>query len=84
MLNKSVTSKNYCIEIENDRFDEIITSEKMENLDPQVLTVGEQLDKVEGITKIEYHGMFGAFIFLTIDEEDDTDDIWKLIEEIIA
>lgn len=47
-------------------------------------TLYDQLYNLRTIIAIEYNGMFGPYIFLDIDKEDDTNKNWKEILEIIT
>lgn len=74
MIKKDVISKNYCIEISIERMKEILKDD----------SIFDELDKINGITKIEYDGHFGPYIFLTLDVNLDTAKTWALLEELIA
>ena len=83
MLVKDATSTNYSIDVSMERFEEICEAESFKNIGTCGLTIAEQLEKIDGVWKVEYDGHFGAAIYLTLDVEHDTDEIWAQIEAII-
>lgn len=83
MLIKEVTRRSYAITISLERFKEITEAESFKNIGSNGPTIGEQLEKLDGVWDVEYNGHFGVFIYLTLDDEDDTDATWEQIEAII-
>ena len=83
MFIKEVTQRNYAISISMERFVEIAEAESFKNIGTCGPTIGEQLDEVDGVWNVEYDGHFGVAIYLTLDVEHDTDEIWAQIEAII-
>ena len=87
MFIKEVTQRNYSISISEERFTEISEAESYKNPDyfeSDYTTIGEQLDKLDGVWNVEYNGHFGSAIYLTLDVEHDNDETWAEIEKIIA
>ncbi len=83
MFIKEVTQRNYSISISEERFTEIADEESYKNTNPLSNTIGEQLDRLDGVWNVEYNGHFGSAIYLTLDVEHDNNETWTEIEAII-
>jgi len=80
MLSKTVTSTNYCIDVDPDW---LVKQWRRDSRVAVEDSVHGKLDAIEGITKIKYEPQFGAYVFLTLDVENDTSETWAKIEKII-
>ena len=79
MFKKEVTQRVYAIEVGVKGLLDIIERDK----DYSTPCVAEELEKLDGVWKVQYDGHFGPFVYLTVDVEDDTDKTWYLIKSII-
>lgn len=87
MLNFEVTRRSYAIEIEEERFLDLLDSESYVTdnaaLKSGSQTLCEKLGQLDGVDDVNYDGHFGSYIYLMIDDEDDTDDLKKKINDVI-
>ena len=79
MLDKEITQHTYCVRTGSDKLLEILKRDE----DYSTPCVAEQLAGIFGISRVEYDGHFGGYVFLTIDVEEDTEETWEQIEAII-
>lgn len=83
------TRTSYAIEIDNDKFLDLLDSEShvTENaaFDFGKQTLCQRLDEETAAEDIEYNGHFGAAVYVTLEVEDDTEEnhatILAIIEE---
>lgn len=75
---KTLVQKTYAVDVTVNRLFEILRedAESGPSLDMK-------LRELDGIIKVEYDGHFGPHIFITIEVGEDTDETWRLAEEII-
>ena len=82
-----ITTRSYSIQIEDDPFLDLLDSESYVSgnaaFDKGQATLNEKLEKLPGVTKVDYNGHFGGAVYLTIDCDEDTTSLKKQIARII-
>ena len=84
MLKFEIASKSYAIPI--DDVDDFLAIDKYEGdipYDESNKCLYLSLEKIDGVYSIEYNGHFGSYIYLTIEEEHDTEETHKKISDLI-
>lgn len=79
MIRKEITQHVYSIEMAEDVFLDMLNRDKNYSETPYV----DRLMKIDGVSKVEYDGHFGPYVFLTVDVEDDTEETWSKIRWIL-
>ena len=74
-----VVSKEYAVEVDIEKF---IRLERREDK-CKGLSLGEELDKLDGVDRTEYNGHFGSAIWFRIDTANDCDKLRNKIAKII-
>ena len=81
MLNFEIVSKSYAIPI--DDVDDFLANDKYELDQDASKCLYMTLERIDGIHSVDYNGHFGAYIYLTIEEEHDTKETHKKISDLI-
>jgi len=69
----TVTMRSYCYEMEVDDF--MAVEHRDDECDTWEETLCARLEALEGVSRVDYNGHFGANIFFNIDTEDDTHEL---------
>jgi len=72
---KTAVSTIYNISFEREKFIDFYKGKSFHNL-------SEMLDKIGGISDLEFDGMSVANIWLTLDKEADNEETWSEIEKV--
>lgn len=75
---RKVMSANYMLDISAKEL-LVIMAKDRETKYPLYILLGS----IDGISKVNYVGHFGPHIYLTLDTEHESKDVWKVIYEII-
>lgn len=78
MLNFEIVSKSYAIPI-----DDFLAIDKYEGDQDASKCLYMTLERIDGIHSVDYNGHFGSYIYLTIEEEHDTQETHKKISDLI-
>lgn len=83
-----ITRRSFALEIPKAAFLDLEDSESYVSNNAAFKTGAQtlcsKLDALPGISNIEYNGHFGAFVYLSIDDEDDTPELRAQITQIIT
>ena len=80
-MERECVAKQYTIEVD---LAKIMDSDfKKEENDQWDDVLSQQLDRLEGVNAVDYNGHFGPVVFLTVDIEHDTPELWLKIEKTI-
>ena len=86
-LTFEISRRSYSIEIGVPRMFDLLDSEDIVTdhaaLKPGVLSLSEKLEKLPGVSGVEYDGHFGPAIFLTVEDEHDDDAFKASVAETI-
>ena len=82
MMWKEEVSRTYSIKVLVENFFTIMDKDG-EAIVNDEKTLFNLLDGLSFVEKVEYEGMFGSIIWITLDVEADTKENWKTIESII-
>lgn len=82
-----ITRRSYSIKIPQPRFVRLLDSESHVTnhaaMEKGQSTLDEKLAKLPGVIDVEYSGHFGAYVHLTIEDEDDNEGLKTKIAETI-
>lgn len=82
-----IVSRNYAVEVDRSSFLDLLDSESHATNSAAyqigAQTLADKMGSVPGISDVEYNGHFGAAIYFTIDDENDTDVTRTSIANII-
>ncbi|BCH33165.1 hypothetical protein MesoLjLc_50950 [Mesorhizobium sp. L-8-10] len=82
-----VTCRSYAIEIDRDKFLDLMDSESYATdsaaFKQGERTLAEKLDDISGVSDIEYNGHFGAAVYLSISADEDNYALRLQISETI-
>lgn len=82
------TSRSYAVEVEMAAFIALLNAESYTNKTAEEIDAFEalvtKLEKLDGVTDVEYDGHFGANIFFTLDTEKDNAAYRKVIRKVIV
>lgn len=88
MFNFEVTRRSYSVEINQDDFLNLLDSESHVTNDAAFQsgnsTLSEKLEKISGVSAVDYSGHYGSAIYFDIDADDDTDELKSIISETIT
>ena len=76
---REATSTSYCIGIAVKMFRAITQAEFEGGFEG---TLGDRLEKIDGVFRVEYNGHFGANLFLNVESDHNTSAKWKEIREV--
>ena len=82
MFIKTATRTEYAIEVGVKRLTEILAEDEAELRHRE--TLSGRLDQIDGVDRANYDGHFGPFVFLRLDVENDNDETWAEIEQLIS
>lgn len=82
MIEKEITARQYTIKIDLKAIMDSDAFYENENQMDEMLYF--KLDKLEGVSNVDYNGHFGNYIWLTVDAQYDNDELWKKIDSIIT
>jgi hypothetical protein len=77
-LKAEVTRRSYSVEIPMDAMLRLLESERTGKL-PLGVMLSEKMEEYEGVSDVDYNGHFGAAVFYTVDDEDDTPDLHQTL-----
>ena len=87
-LEFAVQARKYVVEIDNNRFLDLLDSESYVTgnaaLSSSNKTLDDKLREQFGIEDVDYDGHFGAAITMTIQDEDDSPELREKIAQVIA
>jgi len=79
MIDKVPLSVNYAVDLTLEEFRALIKDDsRAEDNDMWTLTLSKRLEAI-GCSNVDYDGHFGTSIFLTLDAESDTEEMWNKI-----
>ena len=80
-LDKECVAREYTIEVD---LKVIMDSDAyLENENKWESSLFHVLDKIPGVTKVDYNGHFGPYVWLTIESEHDNDETWETIKDAL-
>lgn len=74
-------SRSYTIEVDLVKIEASDSEKDIHNKQDEILY--NQLSKLEGVSNADYNGHFGPYIWLTIEPEFETPELWLKIENLI-
>jgi hypothetical protein len=77
-----VVSVNYCISLSKKEMLTVLS--KDEEVTDHTHSLSELLSKISGVSKVDYDGLYGAFVFVTVNREDDSKKTWLKIVGVIS
>ena len=81
MFKKSVVSTTYCIELSIEEMLKVLNNDTSAEDDEDEELLVEELASIDGVFDVDYNGHFGPVVYLALEDQHDTEDIW---EEIFA
>lgn len=69
----TVTCRSYCYEVEDDDFRAI--EKRDDDCETWEETLCARLEALDGVSRVDYNGHFGANIFFNIDADEDTHEL---------
>lgn len=80
-MKRECVAKQYTIEVDLLKIMDSDSFHENENEWDEILD--QKLDKIKGVEDVDYNGHFGSYVFLTIETEFDTPELWLEIEKTI-
>ena len=81
-MKRELTMSSYSIEV--DLLSIMTLDNARENDNDWDNTLFNLLDKIKGVSRVDYNGHFGPYVWLSIEAEHDTPETWERIEKTIT